>query len=250
MGAWPRVAITPEAINSLYWAEPIKPNSTFHRKVDGKENQFQWVAYISAMGQPQWAISGGLIHHRDLKFEARMWLDLVCARLIPSQNTTEVPIKFEIPIAYIMDHVHINMERSAQINSKEGPSNRTHHYHILALDAPTMKRAKGIEKRTQPPPSMPSSTPEGQLQIVKLAKAIPSMIHQGIKKAMQPARDKLRGLCTTVDVLENEVITLRKDVATLTRHPLASNPNPPEPAAVTSQPKAPKIPPDDWWVGV
>ncbi|MCD9641081.1 hypothetical protein HAX54_026953 [Datura stramonium] len=50
-------------------------------------------------------------------------------------------------------------------------------------------------------------------QIVKLSKAIPAMIQQSIKKAMQPARDKLRGLCATVE------------------------------------PKAPKSPPDDWWVG-
>ncbi|MCE0482039.1 hypothetical protein HAX54_040373 [Datura stramonium] len=67
----------------------------------------------------------------------------------------------------------------------------------------------------------------------KLEKAIPSMIQQAIKKAMQPARDKLRGLCTTIEVLENDVIALRKDVATLIGPPPTSNPTPPEPAAVT-----------------
>ncbi|MCD7467731.1 hypothetical protein HAX54_005343 [Datura stramonium] len=35
------VDITPEAINSLYWAEPIQPNSVFRRKVEDKENLFQ-----------------------------------------------------------------------------------------------------------------------------------------------------------------------------------------------------------------
>ncbi|MCE0480842.1 hypothetical protein HAX54_037994 [Datura stramonium] len=81
-----------------------------------------------------------------------------------------------------------------------------------------------------------------QSQIVKLAKAIPSMIQQAIKKAMQPARDKLRGLCTIVEVLENEVITLRKDVATLTTPPPTSNPTPPEPAAIYhSRPPPPLI---------
>ncbi|MCD9642484.1 hypothetical protein HAX54_029322, partial [Datura stramonium] len=59
--------------------------------------------------QPQWAISRGMIHRRDLKFEARMRLEIVCARLIPSQNTTEVPIEVVILIACIMDHVHINV---------------------------------------------------------------------------------------------------------------------------------------------
>ncbi|MCE3052480.1 hypothetical protein HAX54_052730 [Datura stramonium] len=63
---------------------------------------------------------------------------------------------------------------------------------------------------------------EHESHIVKLSKAIPSMIQQAIKKAMQPTRDTLRGLCATVEVLEN---------------------------AVTSQPEAPKSPSDDWWVG-
>ncbi|MCD7459898.1 hypothetical protein HAX54_042215 [Datura stramonium] len=75
------------------------------------------------------------------------------------------------------------------------------------------------------------------------------MIQQAIKKAMRPARDKLRGLYATVEVLESDVIALRKDVATLTGPLLASDSNPPEPGAVTSQPEEPKSPPDDWWVG-
>ncbi|MCD7458122.1 hypothetical protein HAX54_037369 [Datura stramonium] len=123
------VQITPEAINSLYWVEPIKPHSVFRRNVEDKANQFQWV----------------------------------------------------------------------------------------------------------------SST----INIIKLAKVIPSMIQQAIKRAMQPARDKLRGLCATVEVLENDVIALRKDVAALTGPPPSSNPIPPELVAVTSQPEAPKSPPDD-----
>ncbi|MCD9559641.1 hypothetical protein HAX54_017772 [Datura stramonium] len=75
------------------------------------------------------------------------------------------------------------------------------------------------------------------------------MIQQATKKAIQPARDKLRGLCATIEVLENDVISLRKDVATLTVSPPASNLILPEPPAMTSQPEAPKIPLDDWWVG-
>ncbi|MCD9640906.1 hypothetical protein HAX54_026641 [Datura stramonium] len=71
-------------------------------------------------------------------------------------------------------------------------------------------------------------------QLMKLAKAIPSMIQQVIKKAMQPARDKLKGFCTTVVVLENEMITLRKELATLTGPSSTSNPTPFEPAAVPS----------------
>ncbi|MCE3051833.1 hypothetical protein HAX54_050934 [Datura stramonium] len=259
------------------------------------------------MTQLQWTISRGLIHQHDLKFDACIWLDLVCARLIPSQNTREVPIEVAILISCIMDNVHINVgeiiadqfKRRAkqQATSLPYPSlvsmlcggascplfrrldktMRADGMITLATkidkDAPAMKQAKGTENRTPPPPYVPSNTPAGQFQaaaaptttppnllklaqmaqvhksqLMKLAKAIPSMIQQAIKKAMQPARDKLKGLCTTVKVLENEVITLMKEVSTLTG-PSASNPTPPEPAAVPSQPEAPKSPSDDWWVG-
>ncbi|MCE0480864.1 hypothetical protein HAX54_038055 [Datura stramonium] len=103
------VPITPKAINSLYWVELIQSHSTFSKKVEDKANQFQWVANMIAIGQPQWSISRGLIHHRDLKFEARMWLELVCERLVPSPNTTEVLIDVSILIVCIMDHLHINV---------------------------------------------------------------------------------------------------------------------------------------------
>ncbi|MCD9560230.1 hypothetical protein HAX54_018733 [Datura stramonium] len=36
------VHTTLEAINSLDWAEPIKPNLVFRRKVEDKVNQYQW----------------------------------------------------------------------------------------------------------------------------------------------------------------------------------------------------------------
>ncbi|MCD7471675.1 hypothetical protein HAX54_012286 [Datura stramonium] len=63
------------------------------KKIEDKVNQFQWVARIIAQGQPQWVVSKGLIHRRDLKFDARMCLDLVYSRLMPSRNTSEVPIE-------------------------------------------------------------------------------------------------------------------------------------------------------------
>ncbi|MCD7449061.1 hypothetical protein HAX54_048959, partial [Datura stramonium] len=127
-------------------------------------------------------------------------------------------------------------------------------------DAPTMNQEKGTENRTPPPPSMPSNTPAGQFQaavaptttpdflklaqmvqvhesqLMNLAKPIPSMIQQAIKKAMQPSREKTKGLCTTVEVLQNEVVTLRKEVATLTGPPYASNPTPLEPTAMPHSP--------------
>ncbi|MCD9560988.1 hypothetical protein HAX54_019855 [Datura stramonium] len=49
-------------------------------------------------------------------------------------------------------------------------------------------------------------------KLVRLAKALPSMIHNAIKKALQPSKDKLASLCSIVDVLESEVGTLKQDV--------------------------------------
>ncbi|MCD7471834.1 hypothetical protein HAX54_012563 [Datura stramonium] len=83
------VQVTPEEINSLYWEELISLHPILPQKIENKENQFQWVAQVIAQGQPQWAMSKGLIHRRDLKFDARMCLDLVYFRLMPSRNTPE-----------------------------------------------------------------------------------------------------------------------------------------------------------------
>ncbi|MCD7451365.1 hypothetical protein HAX54_011294 [Datura stramonium] len=210
------------------------------------------------------------------------------------ENTIKVPIEVEILIAFIMDHMHINVgeinvdqfKRRAKQQATSlpysilvsmlcvwascplfRPLDKTVRAHgMITLDTKTdkdasaLKKAKGTQNMTQPPTPMPSSTTEGQYQvakvlastptdllkitqmaqahesqIVKLAKVIPYMIQQVIKKAMQPATDNLRGLYATVEVLENDMIALRKDVATLTRPPPTSNLTPPEPAAVTPQ---------------
>ncbi|MCD9637650.1 hypothetical protein HAX54_021054 [Datura stramonium] len=86
-------------------------------------------------------------------------------------------------------------------------------------DSPAMKRAKCRTSKTSPPPSESSTTSTAQFhpvviptpkppdflkitqraqvhenQLMKLAKAIPSMIQTSIKKVMQPAKDKLKSL--------------------------------------------------------
>ncbi|MCD7452530.1 hypothetical protein HAX54_017285 [Datura stramonium] len=43
-------------------------------------------------------------------------------------------------------------------------------------------------------------------QLVQLPKALPSMIQGDIKKLLQPSKDKMASLCSTVDVLESEVV--------------------------------------------
>ncbi|MCD7453207.1 hypothetical protein HAX54_020012 [Datura stramonium] len=40
----------------------------------------------------------------ELKFDARMWLDLIYSRMMPSRNISEVPIEVAILLACIMKH--------------------------------------------------------------------------------------------------------------------------------------------------
>ncbi|MCD7461797.1 hypothetical protein HAX54_047131 [Datura stramonium] len=167
------VPVTPEEINSIYWNEPIPCHPIFRNKV---ESQFQWVVNLIAKGLPQWATSKGLIHQHDLKFEARIWLDLVCSRIMPSLNISKVPIEVVILIACIMDHVHINVGEIIADQFKH--------------------KAK------------------------KQATALPFPSLGAIKKSLQPTKDKLASLCSTVDVLERKAV-----------------------------PEAPRSPPDNWWVG-
>ncbi|MCD9639463.1 hypothetical protein HAX54_024032, partial [Datura stramonium] len=84
-------------------------------------------------------------------------------------------------------------------------------------------------------------------QLVRLAKAITSMIQSAFKKALQPAKDKLTHLCSKVDVLESEVTTLQQEVATLTAP--TNQPTPCGLEVVPPQVEANRSPLDDWWVG-
>ncbi|MCD9639163.1 hypothetical protein HAX54_023520 [Datura stramonium] len=69
---------------------------------------------------------------------------------------------------------------------------------------------------------------------------------QTIKNAMKPTREKLKDLCAKVEVLENEVITLRDDMERHTDPLPSSNVNLHEPVSVATQSEGPKSPPDDW----
>ncbi|MCD9644706.1 hypothetical protein HAX54_033126 [Datura stramonium] len=67
-----------------------------------------------------------------------------------------------------------------------------------------------IESHNSPPLDLLNIAQRSNMhenQLVRFAKAIPSMIQNAIKKALQPAKDKLASLCSTVDVLESEVGT-------------------------------------------
>ncbi|MCD7457680.1 hypothetical protein HAX54_035843 [Datura stramonium] len=277
-----------EAINLIYWDEPIPSHPICRNKVEDKANQFQWVDNLIAKGRPQRAISKGLIHRHDLKFEARMWLYLVCSRLIPSRNTLEVPIEVSILLACIMDYVHFNVgeiivdqfkwKAKQQAKALQFPNlvsmvcmratcplfwpldKTVQANSVITLatkidkEAPIVKRAKYTGNMPPPSPSASTHTTTTPLHIVeshnspphdllhiaqrakmhenqllRLAKALPSMIQNAIKKALQPAKDKLATLCSIVDVLESEVGTLKQEVAALTTPPSTSQPNPSEP---------------------
>ncbi|MCE0481749.1 hypothetical protein HAX54_039744 [Datura stramonium] len=178
-----------------------------------------------------------MIHQRDLKFEARMWLDLVCARLIPSQNTIEVPIEVSILIICIMDHVHINIgdiiadqfKRRAKQQATSFPYPSlvsmlcgglhafcSGHWIRLCMlivgitlaiktdkDVPTMKQAKTTENRTSPPPLAPFSTSASQFH----AAATPTTIPPDLIKLAQMAQ-----------VHESQLVKLAKDIPSMIQH--------------------------------
>ncbi|MCD9642875.1 hypothetical protein HAX54_029917, partial [Datura stramonium] len=205
------VNVTPEAINSLYWAKPIQPNLVFSRKVEDKENQdttqvplrlkFSWLAL--------WIIHISMLE-KSLRINSK-------GRPSSRKHHCLIPA---------FHWIKLEAEGVITLDTK------------IDKDAPASTRSKGMGDRINPPPSVFSSTTAGssqatvvtaslptdlliiaqmaqahESQIIKLAKAILSMIQQAIKKAIQPAKDKLRGLCAKAEVLENDLISLRKDVA-------------------------------------
>ncbi|MCE3052048.1 hypothetical protein HAX54_051471 [Datura stramonium] len=151
------VPVTPEEINSIYWDEPIPSHPIFRNKVEDKANQFQWVANLIEKGRTQWDISKGLIHWRDLKFEARMWT--VQAN---SVITLATKIDKEDPVMKRENYTR-NMtppSPSASIHTTTAPLHTT-------------------ESHNSPPPDLLNIVQRDKMhenQLVRLAKAIPSII--------------------------------------------------------------------------
>ncbi|MCD7456661.1 hypothetical protein HAX54_032645, partial [Datura stramonium] len=66
----------------------LSRNSRFHEthrkgtefvvRVATKGDQLQWVAQTIAIGQLLWATIGGEIPRQDLRFEAKLWLYMMC----------------------------------------------------------------------------------------------------------------------------------------------------------------------------
>ncbi|MCE3215243.1 hypothetical protein HAX54_001435 [Datura stramonium] len=146
-----------------------------------------------------------------------------------------------------MDYVHINVGEIIvdQFKRKAKQQATTFPFPNLVSTAPLHI----VEPLSSPPPDLFNIAQRAKLhenQLVRLAKDLPSMIHGGIKKALQPAKDKLASLCSTVDVLECKVGTLKQEVVALTSLSSIAEPTPCEPEVV---PEAPRSPSDDWLVG-
>ncbi|MCE3050609.1 hypothetical protein HAX54_047666, partial [Datura stramonium] len=120
---------------------------------------------------------------------------------------------------------------------------------VITLATKTDKDAPVLKRENPTPPDFLNIAQSDKMlesRLVRLAKAIPSMIQLAIKTALQPAKDKLTSLCSTVEVLESEVGTFRKEVSALSAPPSTGHPTPREPAAMPMHPEAPRSPPDDW----
>ncbi|MCD9638162.1 hypothetical protein HAX54_021936 [Datura stramonium] len=134
-----------------------RPRSRHQPSVEGgryKKNQFQWVASIITRDQPQWAMSKGLVHHRDLKFEAHQF------KREAKQQATSLPYLSLVSILFLRASCPL-FRPLYKIVMAEG---------LTTLDTKTGKDAlaskcpKGMGVRIDPPPSMFSSTTLGSSQ--------------------------------------------------------------------------------------
>lgn len=57
---------------------------------------------------------GGYISQHDLKFEAKLWLELVCARIMPFKNDQRIHNEAVILIACLMTGIRIMPFRNDQ----------------------------------------------------------------------------------------------------------------------------------------
>ncbi|MCD7453974.1 hypothetical protein HAX54_022892, partial [Datura stramonium] len=159
-----------------------------------------------------------------------------------------------------MDHVHINVgeiitdqfKRKAKQQATGLPFPNLMSMLCMRATCPLFRPLDrtlqaNAESHNSPPANFLNNAQRAKMHenwLVWLAKALPSMLHNAIKKSLLPAKDKFASLCSTIDVLESEVRTLKQEVAALTAPPSTSQPNPFESEVV---PEAPRSSPDDWW---
>ncbi|MCD7466296.1 hypothetical protein HAX54_002866 [Datura stramonium] len=85
-------------------------------------------------------------------------------------------------------------------------------------------------------------------QLVRIAKDISSMIQHAIKTTMKPVVEKLESLCARVDVLEDDVVVLRKEIDRKKAMVLPIRVNLNILAVVADSPIVERSPPDDWCI--
>ncbi|MCD9644128.1 hypothetical protein HAX54_032112 [Datura stramonium] len=136
-------------------------------------------------------------------------------RLIPSWNTSEVPIVVAILLACIMEHVHINVGEIIvdQFRRKDKQQ-------AIALPFPTLGMTPPSPLASSHIATVPANADESQ---------------------NSPPPDLLN-IAQRAKMHENQL-----EVATLTAP--TNQPTPCGPEVVPPQVEAPRSPPDDWWVG-
>ncbi|MCE3050560.1 hypothetical protein HAX54_047520 [Datura stramonium] len=151
---------------------------------------------IVAEGQPLWAIMKGNISHQDLKFEAGMWLNLVCARLIPSKNTIHVSIEFLLVccVSGLSALVFGLLEKACREE--------------VVFDFSTRRDKNSLSIKSLLKVSHMAH--DRNAQLVKLDKVISFMIQYAIKETMTSMIKKFGNLRARVDIFEIYVAKLRE----------------------------------------
>ncbi|MCD9641169.1 hypothetical protein HAX54_027115 [Datura stramonium] len=170
------VDITPKAINSIYWVDPVHSVTGFARRQAARDHQYAWVEGIIAKVQPLWTVMKGDIHRQYLEFEVRMWLELAEGVLdLDTKRDKDTPSFKKTGLTLGMSDSHI-----AEV-LQDCPISRV-------PTRPASSSMSGILKFAR-------ITRDNNAQLVKQDKDIHPMIQNSIKMAMKIVVEMLGSLC-------------------------------------------------------
>ncbi|MCD7461874.1 hypothetical protein HAX54_047316 [Datura stramonium] len=199
---------------------------------------------IISEDQPLSAVMKGDIHNQNLKFEARIWLDLgrLLFVLIVGQNTTIEGV-FNLSTKRDKDAEGFKKLKLTMLLSASPLPKVLRDTSIPPLvDRPVSPLVSGLLK-------LAHIAHEHNVLLVNPDKAIPPMIQYAINIVMKPVVEKFSNLCGWVDVLEKEVDALRMEMERRKKMDLSMQIDLKVPIVVVASPIIDINPPDNWWVG-
>ncbi|KAK4359792.1 hypothetical protein RND71_022021 [Anisodus tanguticus] len=184
------VDIHAKKINNFYFRKDGESKDEFSLKYTDYDERIKnmddhrvWAASVIAKETPDWIDPPISIHKNTLKNEAKFWLSIICSRVLPSFNDTNIGLEKAIMIACLMSELGINVEEIIQDEIQDwcAPA-----ISVATFSAPTVEL--GIPAHGMRLIRITES------KVTHLVKKFHDYVKEGIETALAPYKENLEAV--------------------------------------------------------